>query len=322
MKEGNHDIKISRRDALKKSTLAFAGVSTLPLMGFAKASENENAIKAADFEGKTAFITGGARGIGLATAEMFAFNGANIVIYDIASSKIEGIGYSVASKEDLESAKAKIEAYGVKCLAIQGDVRDKKSLDKAVEQTIANFQSIDFAIVNAGVTQIGNLTEFTDQEIAAILDINVAGVIKTTQAVIPQMRSQKSGRIVYISSILGRKGNKDWPVYAASKWAVIGFAKSTAHLLGKDNITCNTICPGLVNTKLVNNSFVLEKWLPHSPKWETVDEWVKTNSAIPMGAYEPSAIAGVVKMFCSPSMSTVTGEVFDINQGESAESYA
>ena len=322
MKEKIQENNISRRDALKKGVMSLAGVSTLPLMGFAQSSENENAINVTEYKGKTAFITGGARGIGLATAEMFASSGANVVIYDIANEKIEGIGYSVASKADLENAKAKIEAYGVKCLAFQGDVRDKKSLDKAVEQTITKFQSIDFVIVNAGVTQIGNLTEFNDLEIAAVLDINVAGVIKTTQAVIPQMRSQKSGRIVFISSILGRKGNKNWPVYAASKWAVIGFAKSTAHLLGKDNITCNTICPGLVNTKLVNNSFILEKWVPHSPKWETVDEWVKANNAIPMGAYEPSAIAGVVKMFCSPSMSTVTGEVFDINQGESAESYA
>jgi NAD(P)-dependent dehydrogenase (short-subunit alcohol dehydrogenase family) len=322
MKENNHRNNFSRRDALNKGAITLAGVSTLPLMGFAQSSENENGINATEYKGKTAFITGGARGIGLATAEMFASCGANVVIYDIAIDKIEGIGHSVASKTDLENAKIKIEAYGVKCLALQGDVRDKKSLDKGVEQTIAKFKSIDFVIVNAGVTQIGNLTDFNDQEIAAVLDINVAGVIKTTQAVIPQMRSQKSGRIVFISSILGRKGNKDWPIYAASKWAVIGFAKSTAHLLGKDNITCNTICPGLVNTKLVNNSFVLERWLPHSPKWETVDEWVKANSAIPMGAYEPSAIAGVVKIFCSPSMSTVTGEVFDINQGESAESYA
>mgnify|MGYP006171676861 FL=1 len=312
----------SQENALRKGVMALLGVSTLPLSAMTRTSKNKDITTTSEYKGKTAFITGGARGIGLATAEMFASEGANVVLFDIANDKIEGIGYSVSSKQDLENAKAKIEALGVKCLAIRGDVRDKKSLDDAVEQAISKFQSIDFAIVNAGVTQIGNLTEFNEQEIAAILDINVAGVIKTTQAVIPQMRKQKSGRIVFISSILGRKGNKDWPVYTASKWAVIGFAKSAAHLLGKDNITCNIICPGLVNTKLVNNSFILERWLPQSPKWESVNEWVKSNSPIPMGAYEPSAIAEIVKMFCSQRMFNITGEVFDINQGESAESYA
>ncbi|HMQ70239.1 MAG TPA: SDR family NAD(P)-dependent oxidoreductase [Ignavibacteria bacterium] len=322
MKENNSEGYISRRHALKKSALAIAGMSTLPLMSFAQSTENEKVINTEEFKGKTAFITGGARGIGLATAEMFAANGANVVIYDIASNSIEGVGHSVASIEDLEKANSRILEYGVKCIAIKGDVRSRESLNNSVKQTVSEFGTIDFAVANAGVTQIGHLSDFSDNEIAAILDINVAGIIKTTQAVIPQMRRQKSGRIIFISSILGRKGNKDWPIYSASKWAVIGFAKSTAHLLGQDNITCNTICPGLVNTKLVNNDYVLQRWLPNSPKWETVDEWVKANSPVPMGAYVPSDIAEVVKMFCSPGMSTVTGEVFDINQGASAEAYA
>jgi NAD(P)-dependent dehydrogenase (short-subunit alcohol dehydrogenase family) len=136
------------------------------------------------------------------------------------------------------------------------------------------------------------------------------------------MKKQKSGRIVFISSILGRKGNKDWPIYAASKWAVIGFAKSTAHLLGKDNITCNTICPGLVNTKLVNNEYVLKRWLPHDPKWSNVVGWVEQNSPIPKGVYQPKDIAEVIKIFCEPSTGTVTGEVFDISMGASAEATA
>jgi len=191
-----------------------------------------------------------------------------------------------------------------------------------MEKTIETFGSIDFLVANAGVTQIGELTEFTDEEISAILDINVAGVIKTTQAAIPYMRKQKSGRIIFISSILGRKGNKDWPVYSASKWAVIGFAKSCAHLLGKDNITCNAICPGLVNTKLVNNNIILEKWLPHDPKWSTVVNFVKNSSPISNGVYEPKDIANVIKIFCEPNTSTVSGEVFDISMGASAEGTA
>jgi len=87
-------------------------------------------------------------------------------------------------------------------------------------------------------------------------------------------------------------------------------------------VTCNAICPGLVDTKLVNNEHVLERWLPHSPTWETVDDWVRANSPIPRGAYHPDDIAAVVKMFCEPATATVTGEVFDISMGASAEGTA
>ncbi|MEM7183706.1 MAG: SDR family NAD(P)-dependent oxidoreductase [Spirochaetota bacterium] len=321
--------KTGRKEFLAKAGLTTAAVSGA-LLNPAQAIAGEYANSSQEwlenfsksYKGKTAFITGGARGIGLAAAEMFARNGANVVIFDIASKRIRGVGHSVASEYDLRKAKSKIEKYGVQCLAIKGDVRNKKSIVNAVEKAVKRFQSIDFMVANAGVTQIGDLVEFDDEEISAILDINISGVIKTTQAVIPQMKKQKSGRIIFISSILGRRGNKDWAVYSASKWAVIGFAKSSAHLLGKYNITCNAICPGLVDTKLVNNDFVLKRWFPGDPKWSNVVKWVEQNSTIPKGVYQPSEIADAIKIFCDNGTSTVTGEVLDISMGASAEATA
>ena len=319
MTDNNKTDTSTRRDFLKTAGLATAAVAGGVLTaGVAQASSGHSATKK-EYAGKTAFITGGARGIGLATAQMFASHGANIVIFDIASTDIKGVGYEVANKDDLAKAKATIEKQGVSCLTVTGDVRNKKSLDKAVNQAISLFGTIDFMVANAGVTQIGYLPDFNETEVEAVIDINVSGVIKTTQAVIPQMIKQQSGRIVFISSILGRKGNRDWPIYAASKWAVIGFAKSAAHLLGKHNITCNTLCPGLVDTKLVNNDFVLKRWLPHDPKWENVVGWVEQNHPIPKGVYQPAEIANAVKIFCDPVTDTVTGEVFDISMGSSAE---
>lgn len=321
MSEDKKNEYIGRRELIAKAGIATAAIasgmiSTNPSHAQSSASTKKQ------YSGKTAFITGGARGIGLATAEMFATNGANIVIFDIASTNIDGVGYSVSNEKDLKNAKSKIEKLGVKCLTIKGDVRIKKSLELAVKKTLKSFKTIDFMVANAGVTQIGYLPDFSELEVSAILDINVSGVIKTTQAVIPHMIKQKSGRIIFISSILGRKGNKDWPVYSASKWAVIGFAKSTAHLLGKDNITCNTICPGLVDTKLVNNEYVLKRWLPHDPKWSNVVRWVEKNHPIPKGVYKPSEIAAAVKIFCDEGASTITGEVLDISMGASAEATA
>ena len=321
MSEDKKDEHIGRRELIAKVGIATAAIASGAISTNTSHAQS-SVIAKKQYSGKTAFITGGARGIGFATAEMFATNGANIVIFDIASTKIDGIGYSVSNEKDLQNAKTKIEKLGVKCLTIKGDVRNKKSLDLAVMKTIKKFNTIDFMVANAGVTQIGYLPDFSELEVSAILDINVSGVIKTTQAVIPQMIKQKSGRIIFISSILGRKGNKDWPVYSASKWAVIGFAKSTAHLLGKNNITCNAICPGLVDTKLVNNEYVLKRWLPHDPKWSNVVSWVEKNHPIPKGVYKPSEIAAAVKIFCDDGASTITGEVLDISMGASAEATA
>ncbi|WP_144394731.1 SDR family NAD(P)-dependent oxidoreductase [Pleionea sediminis] len=319
------EIQQGRRAFLTKAAVASASLTGGMLMAGAAnansvtAASDANKTSSKSYDGKTAFVTGGARGIGLATAEMFAANGANVVIFDIASGSIKGVQYPVASEADLSIAKNKIESYGVNCLVYKGDVRDRDAQSKAMKETVNRFGSLDFVVANAGVTQIGELEKFTDQQVDAVIDINVGGVVKTTQAAMPYMQQQKSGRIVYISSILGRQGDKDWPVYSASKWAVIGFAKSTAHLLGKDGITCNVICPGLVNTHLVNNPQILGAWLPNSPNWESVNNWLKNNNTIPMGAYEPEDIAAVVKLFCEPATKTVTGEIFDIAQGAAAK---
>jgi len=309
----------NRREFLATGGLAAAALAT-GLLHTRPAAATDAA--AGEFAGKVGFVTGGARGIGLACARMFAQSGADVALYDIASSQIPGVGHTVASEQDLADAKSQIEKLGVRCLTLRGDVRSRPDLAKAMARVVSDFGSLDYLVVNAGVTQIGKLDEFTDEEVAAILDINLSGSIKTIQAATPIMREQKSGRIICISSILGRQGHRDWPVYSASKWGLIGFTKSAAHLLGKDGVTCNAICPGLVDTKLVNNQHVLKRWLPHSPTWETVNDWVRANSPIPRGAYQPDDIAAVVKMFCEPSTATVTGEVFDISMGASAEGTA
>lgn len=317
MSDSNHSE--DRREFLATGGLATAALAA-GLLHTRPAAATDQAPGA--FDGKVAFVTGGARGIGLACARMFANSGADVALYDIASSQIPGVGHTVASEQDLADAKSQIEKLGVRCLTFRGDVRSRPDLTKAMARAVGDLGSLDFLVVNAGVTQIGRLDEFTDEEVAAILDINLSGAIKTVQAATPTMREQQFGRIVCISSILGREGHRDWPVYSASKWGLIGFTKSAAHLLGKDGVTCNAVCPGLVDTKLVNNEHVLERWLPQSPTWETVDDWVRTNSPIPRGAYHPDDIAAVVKLFCEPSTATVTGEVFDISMGASAEGTA
>lgn len=310
----------TRREAIKAGVLGATVVAASSVLGAGSVFAQEIASGSAKKEltGKTAFITGGARGIGLAIAEEMAKAGANIALYDIASGQISNVGYPVASESDLQSAKSKMEALGVKCIAFKGDVRNRGALESAMGQAFTNFGSLDIVVANAGVTQAGNIEDFSEQEISVVFEINVAGIMKTTQAAAPIMKKQKSGRIIYISSALGRMGNELFPIYTSSKWAVIGFAKSAALAYAQHNIMCNVVCPGLVNTKLFDNEYILNKMAPNSPTIKTVWEMLKGGNPIPKGYYEPIDIAKAVMIFAGDATAQVTGEVFDISFGTNA----
>ncbi len=309
-----------RRDVITKGAVGAAALAAGSMLGAGSVFSQDSGTGASQKElaGKTAFITGGARGIGLACGEEMAKAGANIVLYDIASGQTANVGYPLATEGDLQSAKAKIEALGVKCLSFKGDVRSHAAQERAMAQAVREFGSLDIVVANAAVTQVGSIEEFSDDEISAVLDINVAGVVKTTQAAAPIMKKQKSGRIIYISSILGRIGNEHFPIYTTSKWAVIGFAKSAALAYAQDGIMCNTVSPGLVHTKFVDNEYALTKMVPHNPTFEALEEMLRPNNPIPMGSYDPIDIAKAVMFFTGNATAQVTGEVFDISSGSTA----
>ena len=270
-----------------------------------------------EFTGQCAFITGGARGIGYACAEELAKAGANIVLYDIAGN-IDTVNYPLATEQDLATAKSNIEALGVKCIAIKGDVRDSTQLKEAIARTVSEFGRLDILVVNAGVTHVGVLDEFPDDEVQTVIDINLTGAIKTTQAALPIMRRQNAGRIVMISSILGRIGNEDFSVYASTKWGLIGFAKSTALAMAKNNVMCNAVCPTWVRTKLADNDYVLNAVSPTNPNFEAVIEAAQARNPLPIGTYEPVDVARIVKMLCGQDTALITGEIFDISAGANA----
>ena len=267
-----------------------------------------------EFAGKTAFITGGARGIGYACAEALAAAGANIVLYDVAGP-IEHVRYPLATPEDLATAKASIEALGVGCIAIQGDVRDGAKQKEAVARTIEEFGGLDMAVANAGITQIGPVDIFSEAEIDVVLDINLAGAIKTVQAVVPVLRDRNAGRIVLMSSVTGRAGSEYFPIYSASKWGMIGLAKSTARLLGSHNVTCNAVCPSLVHTKLLDNDYILNALSPDNPSMEAFHAGARQRHILPVGLFGAEHVANTVKFLCSDAAAMITGDVFDIAAG-------
>jgi NAD(P)-dependent dehydrogenase (short-subunit alcohol dehydrogenase family) len=321
----------SRRQMLTATTLGAVSMAASSLLGRSPAAsqtaaepDRDQALKNHELKGKTAFITGGARGIGLATAEELAKAGANIVLYDVASRTLPHVQYPIATERDLEQAKARVEAFGVRCLTFKGDVRDRDAQAQAMGQAVEAFGSLDIVVANAGISQAGAIEEFSSEEISTVFEINVAGVIKTTQAAVGFMKPQGSGRIIFISSALGRMGNDLFPIYTPTKWAVIGFAKSAALSYGKFNILCNTISPGLANTPLADNDFMLRKLLPDQPNptFAMLSEMLRPENPIPVGHVEPVDVAKAVLFFAGSATSKVTGEVFDLSYGSLAKSIA
>ena len=273
---------------------------------------------AGELAGKTAFVTGAARGIGRACAEALAAGGANVVLFDIARQLPE-VPYPLATAADLAEAKAAVEAKGVKCLAVQGDVRDFAAQKAAVGRAVRDLGGLDFVVANAGITQIGRLESFDEDELSLVIDINLKGVIKTIQAATPILRKQKSGRIAAISSVTGRIGSANFPVYSATKWGVIGIAKSTALALGPQNVTCNAVCPTLVRTKLLDNEYILSNIVPgRKLTFEQFDQGAKGRHVIPVGLYEPSRIGDCVRFLCGPQAALISGDVFDVGAGANA----
>ena len=235
----------------RRSALLGAGAIAAATVAGATAPARADTVR--DMEGKTAFVTGGARGIGFASADELARAGANIAIFDVAQN-LTHVDYDLSNEQDMADAKAKIEAHGVQCLTIQCYVRDHAALKVAMARTAETFGSLDDVLVNAGITQVGPIEHLGDDSVQTVIDGNVVGSVRTIQAAVPIMREQQSGSIVVISSVLGRRPNEWYSVYGASKWAVIGLAKSAALALAPHGVTCNVICPTLVDTP----------WLGHS----------------------------------------------------------
>ncbi|MEL6198014.1 MAG: SDR family NAD(P)-dependent oxidoreductase, partial [Pseudomonadota bacterium] len=244
----------------------------------------------------------------------------DIALFDIATPRVEHVQYPLASDGDLAAAKARIEALGARCLIFKGDVRDGAAQERAMAETVATLGSLDIVVANAGVSQAGRIEEFSAEEISTVFEINVAGVVKTTQAAVPHMRAKGGGRIIYISSGLGRVGNDLFPVYTPTKWAVIGFAKSAALSYGRDNIMCNVVAPGLVRTPLADNPVILGKMLPNDPNptFDAVSALLEPGNPIAVGHHEVEDVAQAVKFFASSATARMTAEVLDVSYGSSA----
>jgi NAD(P)-dependent dehydrogenase (short-subunit alcohol dehydrogenase family) len=196
-----------------------------------------------ELEGKVALITGGARGFGRSMALLFAREGADVAIADIAgelgSDRITGM----ATRSDLERTAEEIEALGRRSVPIQADVTDADSCRRMAGTALEVFGRIDILCANAGVFSLAPSWELSEEEWDTVLAVNLKGVWLTTKYVVPHMMERRYGKVVITSSRDGLRAEANYAHYNASKFGVIGFMKSLAIELGPYEINVNAICP-------------------------------------------------------------------------------
>jgi NAD(P)-dependent dehydrogenase (short-subunit alcohol dehydrogenase family) len=261
--------------------------------------------------GKVAFVTGAARGIGRAISEIFAMNGANVAMLDIADPSLLNSteGYRVADMDEFNAAVASVKQYGTKVLQIQVDVRDLAAMRSAAERTNRELGGIDIVVANAGYVAWHSFEDGTPEHWKDVVDVNVHGVFNTAKATIPFLK-QRGGRIINMSSVGGRAGFAGNGAYTSTKWAVIGMTKQAAQELGQYNITVNAIAPGAVNTPMYRSEGQMRSMGVSSQE----EQDALINPVSPLGnagAIQPEDIAQTALFLASDTAKTISGTTID-----------
>lgn len=242
-------------------------------------------------ENRTAVISGaaGPRGIGLATARLFARHGARVAIIDL----------------DQDASIRAANSLGNDHIGIACDVTDRDACERAADQVLRTFGSVDVLINNAGVTQPVKTMDIDQRSWERILDVNLRGVLNLSQAFIPHMRSRQCGAIACMSSVSAQRGGGVFggPHYSAAKAGVIGLAKAMARELGPDGIRVNCVAPGLIQTDITGDKL--------SPELRA--EIIK---GIPLGRLGLAEEVAKAFLFLGSDLSSyTTGAVIDVNGG-------
>ncbi|MDO1501625.1 SDR family NAD(P)-dependent oxidoreductase [Winogradskyella maritima] len=306
---------MNRKDFLKSVGLGTAGIAVSTTGLFA---QNVNSTELKDLKGKTALVTGAARGIGLGIAVDFAKQGINVALLDIADPKggmaIEG--YRLANKSELDSATKEIQKLGVKAIGIQADVRNLEAMKKAVDKTISELGGLDIVVANAGVGIWSPFEDMNEKQWKDVIDVNLTGVANTVWASLPQLKKQKSGSVITLSSIGGRQGVPGVANYASTKWAIIGLTKTLSLELGKYNIRVNSIAPTAVNTPLYRSEGQYKSTGMSS--FEDQDNAMMGYHSLPTPALDPVDIAQSATFLASDNSKFISGLVLDVAAGGNA----
>ncbi len=243
-----------------------------------------------NFQNKTAVVTGGSRGIGLAIAKKLAKGGADIAIL------------YVGDKSEGEKAKEELLQYGTKIEQYYCDVSDFEASKQTVEKVIEDFGGIDILVNNAGITRDKLVLNMDESDFDAVINVNLKGTFNMIKHTYKHFMKKRCGRIVSTSSIVGLIGNAGQANYSASKAGIIGITKSVAKELAGRGVTVNAVAPGYIGTEMTN---VLSDKVKDAMKAQIPAKRIGT----------PEDVANVVAFLCSDDAAYVTGEVIRVDGG-------
>ena len=243
---------------------------------------------------RVGIVTGGGKGLGRATALMFAEEGAKVVVADI----------------DLEGANETVEAIrarGGDAIAVATDVRKAADAENLARAAVERYGRIDVLVNNAGVRGKGTVLELTEEQWDTIIDVNLKGMFLCSKYVLPVMQRQQAGNIVCVSSMAGVVGHAGQAAYNASKHGVIGLARCMAMDYAADGIRVNVVCPGIIDTGMLGDE------TPETLRYRLSGNLMKR-------AAQPEEIARTVLHLASDESSYSTGAVFNVDAGGTTSS--
>ena len=261
-------------------------------------------------DGKIALITGGARGQGRAHALALAGEGADIAVVDICRD-LPYPRYPLATWDDMTETVGLVRQLGRRALDLEADVRSAQEMEAAVTRTIAEFGYIDILICNAGIADMALTWDITEDWWDTMIDVNLKGYWLAVKHVVPHMLARKKGgRIIMTSSVAGLRGEPGMAHYCASKWGVVGLAKSLAHELSEHSITVNTLHPTGVDTAII----------PGMAKAAAMDtealvDFIFTGHALPVRLIAPEDVANAALWLASDDARYITGHTMKVDAG-------
>jgi 3-oxoacyl-[acyl-carrier protein] reductase len=241
--------------------------------------------------GKVALVTGGSRGIGAAIVE------------DLAAHGVEVAFTFHTQRERAEEVRRKVEAMGVRALAIQADAAIFAEAQRAVAETLKTLGRLDILVNNAGINRDGVIWKMSEEDWDLVINTNLKGYFNMVRAVAPHFKEQKSGRIVNITSINGMRGKFGQSNYSAAKAGIIGLTKAVARELGAFGVTVNAVAPGLIETDMVREA-------PETVRQKALAEIVLGRLG------QPEDVAFAVTFLCSERARHITGEVIRVDGGQ------
>ena len=239
-------------------------------------------------EGKTALITGAARGIGKAVAFRFSQEGANIAFTDLGLN------------EQVLETEAEIAAYGVKVKAYASDASNFEETHRVVDEIVKEFGKVDILVNNAGITKDGLIMRMSEAQWDAVININLKSAFNFIHALAPVMMKQRGGSIINMSSVVGVSGNAGQANYSASKAGMIGLAKSVAAELGSRGIRANAVAPGFIITEMTGQlpEDVRKAWCEGIPLRRGGSPEEVANVCVFLGSELSSYVSGQVIHCC------------------------